>query len=265
MVGNAELVFSSNIFGNLSIFIELFSIAKSASLVLISRGCMLSALHPHRWRAEDFRAPPSWRGVPRLAQRRGIDFPQMRGNARSLQKCAPILRYGACTPTQDEVLWPPARYGGMKEERRRGGPPWPPASDMSTRVVALHEDRHRGLSLRPLPGRLHTPRITKSEFFNSLLKRGVNPSFVDGKFPQGGSDSFPYGLSTTPPRSILLLVINRHGAHGRARPTPYLERQAREEELRVHHLFQVPQVLHVQHLALPADFMRPVALVAEGL
>lgn len=67
---DAELVFPSNIFGNLLIFIELFSIAKSASLVLVSRGFMVSALHPHRWRPEDFRTPPSWRGVPRLAQGR---------------------------------------------------------------------------------------------------------------------------------------------------------------------------------------------------
>ena len=53
---------------------------------------------------------------------------------------------------------------GMKEDRRRGGPPWPPASGMSTRVVALHEDRHRGLSLRPpsLVGSML--RITKSGF-----------------------------------------------------------------------------------------------------
>ena len=60
-------------------------------------------------------------------------------------------------------------------------------------------------------------------------------------------------------------MINRHGAHGRTRAAAYLERQAREDELRVHHLFQVREVFHVQHLALPAHFMGPVALVPEGL
>ena len=60
-------------------------------------------------------------------------------------------------------------------------------------------------------------------------------------------------------------MIDRHGAHGRAGAAAYLERQAREDEPGVHHLFQVREVLHVQHLALPAHFMGPVALVAEGL
>ena len=48
-----------------------------------------------------------------------------------------------------------------------------------------------------------------------------------------------------PPRSVAnpslsvgvdpLFVINRHGAHGRACAASYLERQAGEDELRVHH------------------------------
>ena len=62
-----------------------------------------------------------------------------------------------------------------------------------------------------------------------------------------------------------LIVINRHGAHGRACALAYLERQAREDELRVHHFFQIRQVLHVQDLPLPARLMRPIALVRKRL
>ena len=42
------------------------------------------------------------------------------------------------------------RLRDMEEERRRGGPPWPPASDMFTPVTTLRGDRHGGLSLRTL-------------------------------------------------------------------------------------------------------------------
>ena len=58
-------------------------------------------------------------------------------------------------------------------------------------------------------------------------------------------------------------MINRHGAHGRAGAASYLERQAGEDELRVHHFLQIRQVLRVQHLALPARLMRPIALVRK--
>ena len=60
-------------------------------------------------------------------------------------------------------------------------------------------------------------------------------------------------------------MINRHGAHGRAGALAYLERQAGEDELRVHHFFQIRQVLHVQDLPLPARLMRPVALVRKRM
>ena len=67
---DAELLFPSNIFRNLSIFILFFSIAKSVSLIAVSRDFM-PLLLIRIAEAPKISAPrPSWRGVPRLAQRR---------------------------------------------------------------------------------------------------------------------------------------------------------------------------------------------------
>ncbi len=69
------------------------------------------------------------------------------------------------------------RLRGMKEDRCRGGPPWPPASDMSIRVVALHEDRHRGLSLRPPPCSAPYSE-SRNQVFSTILKGGVREILV---------------------------------------------------------------------------------------
>ena len=76
------------------------------------------------------------------------------------------------------------RLRGMKEDRcsravsnDRLGPPWPPASDMSIRVVALHEDRHRGLSLRPPPCSAPYSE-SRNQVFSTILKGGVRETLV---------------------------------------------------------------------------------------
>ena len=79
-----DVVYSVNLFINLSIFIEFFSNSKSAPLISSPIDSMLPVLRPHQTSPKRFlraAASPSLRGVWRIAQGRWRESPQMRGNA----------------------------------------------------------------------------------------------------------------------------------------------------------------------------------------
>ena len=128
--------------------------------------------------------------------------------------------------------------------------------------------------IRKNPLGIETKRITYGRpTWVTCPSEWGHSSFISRNFPScirfrlyGGKDD-PKGLSLLLPFLIVSasIVINRHRAHGRAGAASYLERQAGEDELRVHHFLQIRQVLHVQHLTLPARLMRPVALVRKRL